>query len=52
MFGYFGSHVKRLERIRIGPITIGKLKSGEYEILSRNEVIKLYKATGLNYNIK
>ncbi len=52
MFGYFGSHVKRLERIRIGPITIGKLKAGEYEILSRNEVIKLYKATGLNYNIK
>ncbi len=52
MFGYFGSKVKRLERIRIGPITIGNLKPGEYEILSRDDIIKLYKATGLNYNKK
>ena len=49
MFGYFGSHVKRLERIRIGPIKIGNLKPGEYELLSREEIKQLYKATGLNY---
>ncbi len=49
MFGYFGSHVKRLERVRIGPITIGNLKPGEYEILSKEEIKKLYKATGLNH---
>ncbi len=52
MFGYFGSKVKRLERVRIGPILIGNLKPGEYEMLSRDEIIKLYKATGLNYNTK
>ncbi len=52
MFGFFGSKVKRLKRIRIGPIIIGGLKSGEYEILSREEMIKLYKYAGLNYNIK
>ena len=52
MFGYFGSKVKRLERVRIGPITIENLKPGEYKILSRDEIIKLYKATGLNYNTK
>ena len=52
MFGYFGSKVKRLERVRIGPITIGQLKPGEYEMLSHDEIKKLYKATGLNYNTK
>lgn len=52
MFGYFGNKVRRLERIRIGPITIGQLKPGEYEMLSRDEIKKLYKATGLNYNTK
>ncbi len=52
MFGYFRSKVRRLERVRIGPILIGNLKPGEYEMLSRDEIIKLYKATGLNYNTK
>lgn len=52
MFAYFGSRVKRLERTRIGPVIIGNLKPGEYEILPRSEIIKLYKATGLNYNVK
>ncbi len=52
MFGYFGSKVRKLERVRIGPILIGNLKPGEYEMLSRDEIIKLYKTTGLNYNTK
>ncbi len=49
MFGYFGSHVKRLERVRIGPLLIGNLKPGEFQVLTREEIKNLYKATGLKY---
>lgn len=47
MFGYFGSTVQRLERIRIGPITIGDLKPGEHKSLTEKERKELYKCTGL-----
>lgn len=47
MFAYFGSTVKRLERIRIGPILIGDLKEGEHTNLTDKEIKELYKCTGL-----
>ena len=47
MFAYFGSTVKRLERVRIGPILIGSLKEGEHIKLTSKEVRELYKCTGL-----
>ncbi|MDE7170180.1 MAG: pseudouridine synthase, partial [Mucispirillum sp.] len=47
MFGYFGSRVKRLKRVRIGPIEIGDLQAGEYAVLTKQEVKSLYKAAGL-----
>lgn len=50
MFAFLGSKVKRLERVRIGPVTIGNLKPGEIISLDKNEIKELYKSTGLNYN--
>ncbi len=47
MFGYFGSTVQRLERIRIGPVAIGDLKPGEHKSLTEKEIKELYKCTGL-----
>lgn len=47
MFGYFGSTVKRLVRVRIGPIGIEDLKPGEYIKLATKEIKELYKCTGL-----
>lgn len=47
MFGYFGSTVKRLERVRIGPILIDDLKPGEHRNLTDKEIKELYKCTGL-----
>lgn len=38
-----GLHVKRLKRVRIGPILLGKLKSGEWRHLTRNEIARLLK---------
>lgn len=47
MFGYFGSTVKRLERIRIGPIEIDDMTPGEHRKLTTKEIRELYKCTGL-----
>ena len=38
-----GLHVKRLKRVRIGPILLGKLKPGEWRHLTRNETARLLK---------
>lgn len=49
MFAFLGSRVKKLKRVRIGPINLGDLKSGEIISLDRHEIKELYKATGLKY---
>ncbi len=42
-----GHIVKRLVRIRIGPIVLKRLKPGQWRNLKLKEVSLLYKATGL-----
>ena len=39
MFAAVGNHVTALHRCRIGELTLGDLKSGEYRILSRDETV-------------
>lgn len=43
MCEYFGYKVVKLERIRIMNVKLGKLKSGEYRHLAKDEIEKLYK---------
>ena len=52
MFAYFGSTVKKLTRVRIGPINLGNLNPGEYASLDKKEIKELYKSVGLNYHNK
>lgn len=52
MFAYFGSTVKKLTRVRIGPIYLGDLNPGEYASLDKREIKELYKSVGLNYHNK
>ena len=47
MFDAVGHRVKRLIRIRIGPIRDNKLAPGEWRTMSTSEVIELSKACGL-----
>lgn len=47
MFGYFGSTVKRLIRVRIGPIEVDDLTPGEHRTLNPKEIRELYKFAGL-----
>ena len=42
-----GSHVLKLVRTRIGPLTIGDLPVGKYRLLTRGEVASLRKLVGL-----
>lgn len=46
MFRYFNIRVKRLMRIRIANIELGKLKPGEYRMLDQKEIMELKKCTG------
>ena len=43
----FGHKVERLKRVGIGSIKLGKLPSGKWRDLTKNELIKLKKQTGL-----
>jgi len=47
--GAFGHKVKRLKRIAIGPIKLGKLSPGKWRELNRGELAQLFKAVGLKY---
>lgn len=38
VFARFGVRVRRLKRIRVGPLGLGKLREGEWRFLSREEV--------------
>lgn len=42
-----GHPVKRLTRTAVGPISLGRLKPGDYRALSPSEVSSLYRAVGL-----
>jgi pseudouridine synthase len=44
MFKHFGKLVEKLKRVRIGPLDLGPLKSGEFRHLTDEEVQKLKKA--------
>jgi pseudouridine synthase len=45
MFKHFGRLVEKLKRVRIGPVELGPLKSGQYRHLTTEEVEKLKRAT-------
>ncbi len=45
--GNFGHKVKRLKRIAIGPIRLGKLSPGKWRDLNKGELALLFKAVGL-----
>jgi 23S rRNA pseudouridine2605 synthase len=47
MFAALGYRVKALQRIQIGPLTLGKLKIGAWRYLSENEIKLLTKAVSL-----
>jgi pseudouridine synthase len=47
MLETIGYPVLRLRRVRIGPIHLGNLRSGDYRRLTENEVAALYHASGL-----
>jgi 23S rRNA pseudouridine2605 synthase len=45
-----GLHVRRIIRVRIGPIRLGKLNSGEWRFLTPQEVQKLKQSTGISFS--
>ena len=47
MCGAVGLEVRRLIRVRIGPIALGELESGQHRALTADEVRRLRKAAGL-----
>lgn len=47
--GTFGHKVKRLRRIAIGPIKLGKLSPGKWRDLNKGELALLFKAVGLKF---
>ena len=44
MFKHFGKLVEKLKRVRIGPIQLGTLKTGEFRYLDEEDVEKLKRA--------
>jgi 23S rRNA pseudouridine2605 synthase len=42
-----GLPVRRLIRVRVGPVRLGRLRPGEGRALSADEVRALYRAAGL-----
>ena len=40
-----GYEVKKLRRVKFGPIKLGRLKKGEWRYLTKKEVENLYKIT-------
>jgi len=49
MFQELGYEVKKLRRVKFGPIKLGNLKKGQWRYLTEKEIKILYKITGLNY---
>jgi pseudouridine synthase len=47
MFSVLGLRVERLVRVRFGPIRLGRLGPGEARPLDTEEVMELYRVTGL-----
>ncbi len=47
MFDHVGHPVKRLKRVRFGPLELGDLRPGEWRWLSEEEWTALYEAAGL-----
>jgi 23S rRNA pseudouridine2605 synthase len=47
MFSAVGHPVRRLVRVRVGPVTLGGLGPGEVRPLDRDELIALFRLTGL-----
>jgi len=47
MIAAVGCRVEYLRRVRIGPITLGALRTGHWRHLTRDEVGLLYQATGI-----
>ncbi|HZC05443.1 MAG TPA: pseudouridine synthase [Ktedonobacterales bacterium] len=45
MFDALGHHALRLRRVRVGPLTLGDLRSGEVRPLTESELAELRKAT-------
>ena len=48
MFKYSGVLVEKLKRVRIGGLTIGSMKPGEFRYLTPEEVFKLSKLERLS----
>lgn len=48
MLARFGHKVYKLKRIAIGPLSLGKLKPGQYRVLTPKEVAALREAAGLS----
>lgn len=47
MFSLLHYHVEALSRIQEGFLTLGALKEGQWRLLTKNEIEKLYQKTGL-----
>ena len=47
MFGLFGNEVRRLKRMRFGPLELGALPAGKWRILQPAEIHELREAVGL-----
>jgi len=47
MFKELGFEVKKLKRVKFGPIKLGNLKKGEWRYLNEIEIRNLYRITGL-----
>jgi 23S rRNA pseudouridine2605 synthase len=47
MFAQLGYPVRRLVRVRVGPVALGRLRPGEARPLDADEVMGLYRLTGL-----
>ena len=50
MLTAIGHNTLRLRRVRLGPLSLNGLKSGQWRYLSPIEVASLYKAAGLRYS--
>jgi 23S rRNA pseudouridine2605 synthase len=47
MLDAIGLPVRRLVRLRVGPVRLGRLRAGEHRELNRDEVAALYREAGL-----
>jgi len=47
MFRHLGRLVEKLRRVQIGPLSLGKMKPGEWRFLTEDEVRRLRRAAGM-----